>query len=87
MHFLNCPHTLTIYTSSAHSCNDCQVVGLIKDPKGEYIFERSNSQPSFMSGNNLDTVDREKMSAMTVRIKELEERLKKHEVMVTRRYE
>ena len=37
--------------------------------------------------STVDTVDREKMSAMTVRIKELEERLKKHEVMVTRRYE
>lgn len=56
------------------------MVNLAKDPKGENIFERSNSQPSFMSGNHLDTVDRERVSAMTAKIMELEGRLRKYEV-------
>ena len=61
-----------------------QMLSLYRDPKGEYIFERSDSmrRPTLTGVSTLNDHERERMMELERHCRDIESRLAKYEVCV-----
>lgn len=67
-----------------YPCRVIQMVSLYKDPRGEFVFNRSMSQmPGTITGMSLNDSEREKLRDLEIHCRDIESRLGKYEVSMS----